>query len=568
MADIAERREGPLFSFQLCLGCIKIQVMKFPPIIERRLDASYMNESPENAQIARALFMVTAGLAAVSLFMAFIIQSLGPERFVLAGLFAVLGSFALLALYGKARIASLLMTTVLSVVLSSIVFLSGGSKSFFEFYMIGFLNLFAMALTVLVEYYSWQVFFTAAYSSFAVVLNLFLRAVPYGKETGEAVQYDDALIVIVLTFLAAVALNAMTRRAKLFLMQSERSGAQSDRQLGILRGAMAASSEALAQGSRLSESAAHTANLASRGNELVGQADASMKELSADSLKLGDEITLIGESSSRARQSAEGQSSVVNETSAAIEQMTASIRNINAVTRDRQGAVRELSKSTEGGREIVASSSRSMGQVESSTGAILDIVKVISSVAAQTNLLAMNAAIEAAHAGDAGRGFAVVADEIRKLSEQTSKSVKAVNDTVKETISDIRKAAEGNDRAVASFETIAREAELVSGAMQEIIGGLDELSKGTDEINRGVSDSVTSTNELREAVSSLDAQISKARESLSSLGGAAARVEGDLGLVRETIASIATETRKVEEIGRVNSEGLAALKTALDRAGL
>ena len=56
---------------------------------------------------------------------------------------------------------------------------------------------------------------------------------------------------------------------------------------------MAASSEALAQGSRLSESAAHTANLASRGNELVGQADASMKELSADSLKLGDRNNFV-----------------------------------------------------------------------------------------------------------------------------------------------------------------------------------------------------------------------------------------------------------------------------------
>ncbi len=537
--------------------------MKLTSFFERRLAASYRDEDPVSVEIAKTLFVVTSALSAVALLMTVVIQTKGNERLLISGLFCILAALSVLTLFGKAKIASFLTTTVLSMALSGLVFLNPEGHGYFELYFIGFLNLFAMGLTVLVEYRSWQVFFPAAYSAFAIVLALIFRVVPQARAAGESPQIDDGAIVIILTFLVATSLNALINREKRFLAQSREATARADRQLGLLKGALDASTTSLAQGNMLSDSAKKTAAFAADSADLVKRAEQAMHALADDSRKLGDEIGRIGASSARARSSAEGQSSVINETSAAIEQMTASIRNINGVTRDRQGAVRELSKSTDDGRNIVSASSKSMGAVESSTGAILDIVNVISAVAAQTNLLAMNAAIEAAHAGEAGRGFAVVADEIRKLSEQTSKSVKAVTDTVKGTIRDIRAAADNNDRAVRSFETIAKEAELVSGAMQEIIDGLDELSKGTDEINRGVSDSVTSTNELRDAVAALDHQILKARESLTALEEASRQVDSDLTAVGRTIDSISSEAASVDAIGTANALGLSELNAAL-----
>lgn len=542
--------------------------MNLTSMVNNRIDAVYSGKDREFAMIARILFLVSVILCFVSVTVALVIRMDGYGRILLWALFAGMAVIAGLVLTGKARVSSILVSLVLSVLLSSLTFMLPAYRGFMEFYMVGFLNLFAMGVTIVIAYWSWQVFFIAGTASIAVVLNLVLRHLPAVGFSGEVPQYDDAFIVILLVNLVAVSMNGVMKRTRRFLSQANEAASQSERQNRILRGAMEASSAAFTRGSQLAESASRTSALTGESKSIVGRAESSMKELSDDSRLLDEEITLIGMSSAKARESAEGQSSVINETSAAIEEMTASIMNINTVTRERKGAVRELSKSTEDGSRIVAESARSMGEVESSTGAILEVIKVISAVAAQTNLLAMNAAIEAAHAGEAGRGFAVVADEIRKLSEQTSKSVKAVTDTVKGTIRDIRMAAEGNEKAVVSFATIAKEAELVSGAMDEIIDGLEELSKGTDEINRGVADSVTSTNTLREAVADLDAQIASAKVSLDALKVAAEKVGGDLSNVVVTIDSIAVEANRVDEIGQANANGLGTLKAALDEAGI
>lgn len=542
--------------------------MRSLQFVEKRLEAAYLSEDDEFTTVARVLFYVSAFLSCLALIMTLVIRSSGLERPIIGVLFAVFVVISAMVLYGRARQASLALSFVLSVVLSSLVFTNPNCNGYLEYYLIGFMNMFAMGLTILVGFYKWQVFPIAGISILAVVLNAFLRVIPWARETGGSPQFDDVAIVSVLSLCVAFSLWGVFSRTTRFNRLAKESGAKSDRQVGILRGAMEASGDALSRGDQLSSSAARTKDLSSQALALADTAGNSMREVLNDSRKLGGELDGISSNSRTVRTSTEAQSSVINQTSAAVEEMTASIHNIAGVTRERREAVNELTHSTEEGQQVVSHSSESMKKVESSTGAILDIVKVISAVAAQTNLLAMNAAIEAAHAGTYGQGFAVVADEIRKLSEQTSKSVRAVNDTVKATISDIRIASDGNLRAVQSFASIAREASLVSGAMDEIINGLDELSRGTEEINRGVADSVSSTNELRTAVASLDVQIDKARESLVALSHAAERVEGELSEVRGNVQSIASEAGQVEEIGKLNSEGLSAIKKALDRAGL
>lgn len=532
--------------------------------INHRIEETYKHKDEAFQIVARLLFATLLGLSCISLIVVFIVEKQGLEVPILIVLMVVLIILSFLVLKGRAVFASLALSYLLPILLSTLIFTFPNTSGQMELYVIGFMNLFSMTLTSFIGFYAWQSFPIIAINLVAVILNIVLRIIPYSLKNNIELQIDEAVIVSILTLFAAICFFMVQKRSTRIIQNIKKLNTIADNRLQVLQAAMQASTEVLSTGDQLSQSAAKSTSLTENVTQSAVTVAFSMNKVLKDSERLSEELNGIAENSNTVKQSTESQSSVINQTSAAIEEMTASIHNIAHITRERKTAVVSLAKSTEEGQNIVNSFSEEMKKVEASTGSILDIVRVISSVASQTNLLAMNAAIEAAHAGEYGRGFAVVADEIRKLSEQTNKNVREITDTVKLTIKDIQNAAAGNSKAVASFTGIDRESRLVEEAMEEIINGLEELSKGTDEINRGVADSVTSTNTLRTAVASLDTQIYGAKAKLDSLKMATTNASQELDDIQTELSQIDTEVKKVEEIGIKNSQGISSITKALE----
>jgi uncharacterized coiled-coil DUF342 family protein len=176
------------------------------------------------------------------------------------------------------------------------------------------------------------------------------------------------------------------------------------------------------------------------------------------------------------------QASAIEESSAAIEEMVATINNTAGMAQKKQAAIQDLVNNVEQGRASMHETIEAVGAISRGVEGVGSTIKVIGGIAANTNLLSMNAAIEAAHAGDAGRGFAVVAGEIRRLSETTRENSRNIANTLTGIIEGIKSTTARSSATDALIGTMAEEINSFANTMTELINSLGELSIGSQEI--------------------------------------------------------------------------------------
>jgi iron only hydrogenase large subunit-like protein len=176
------------------------------------------------------------------------------------------------------------------------------------------------------------------------------------------------------------------------------------------------------------------------------------------------------------------QASAIEESSAAIEEMMATINNTAVMAQKKQSAIEDLVNNVEQGRASMRETIEAVGSISRDVEGVGSTIKVISGIAANTNLLSMNAAIEAAHAGDAGKGFAVVAGEIRRLSETTRENSRNIAHILTNIIEGIRTTTARSSATDALINTMSEEINSFANTMTELINSLGELSIGSREI--------------------------------------------------------------------------------------
>ena len=178
----------------------------------------------------------------------------------------------------------------------------------------------------------------------------------------------------------------------------------------------------------------------------------------------------------------EEQSASVIQTSSAIEQMDASIRNVSDITSRENKTAMDLLQLAEKSQQGMEEMNRIIETVNNNIDAVQEIITVIDNIASQTNLLSMNAAIEAAHAGEAGKGFAVVAEEIRKLAESTAENSTLISHTLKKIVDNVREVKTAGAESLKDFNQIRTETEHLTDAFVSIKSATSELNVGSQEI--------------------------------------------------------------------------------------
>jgi methyl-accepting chemotaxis protein len=194
----------------------------------------------------------------------------------------------------------------------------------------------------------------------------------------------------------------------------------------------------------------------------------------------------------------ESQSLNVSQASSAIEEMVANINSVTTTLINNAENVKNLQEASEVGRGGLQEVATDIQEIARESEGLLEINAVMENIASQTNLLSMNAAIEAAHAGEAGKGFAVVADEIRKLAESASEQSKTIGNVLKKIKESIDKITKSTGNVLNRFEVIDTAVKTVSLQEENIRNAMEEQGEGSKQVLQ----SAGSLNELTQQVKS------------------------------------------------------------------
>ncbi|MDR0708090.1 MAG: methyl-accepting chemotaxis protein, partial [Treponema sp.] len=217
-----------------------------------------------------------------------------------------------------------------------------------------------------------------------------------------------------------------------------------------------------------------TANLQSIKGRVATQSDsvmetgAMMKEITLSINKLNEHI--------------DKQTAGVVKSSSAVEEMIASINSVTQTLAKNAESVQELLDASDVGRAGLQEVAADIQEIARESEGLLEINAVLQNIASKTNLLSMNAAIEAAHAGEVGKGFAVVADEIRKLAENSGKQSKTIGAVLKKIKGSIDKITQSTDNVLSKFEVIDGDVKTVSEQSGKIRSAMEEQSVGSRQI--------------------------------------------------------------------------------------
>jgi methyl-accepting chemotaxis protein len=300
------------------------------------------------------------------------------------------------------------------------------------------------------------------------------------------------------------------------------------------------------------ESAAAISAVLDQAEDTVRSSGESFRDLennlrtqAAEAGRLTQVLEEFSQASRGVDEAAERQRGYVTDTSSAMTEMTASIESVESMSGSAGKLTSELSERGAAGGKTVEETAAAIDEIRNAAESVLEVLGALNKIAASTNLLAMNAAIEAAHAGELGQGFAVVADEVRSLAGDAA----AQNKRIRELIGAMRDRVAKGVEAAGSAGTVLRE--LVSGLQeaaavsQDVAAAMRQQAAGTRQTADALERIVAATNDIRDRTSAQEDRsrnmgmaLSETVERLRNLESAARMQDASIAALAQSFAAV------------------------------
>lgn len=331
----------------------------------------------------------------------------------------------------------------------------------------------------------------------------------------------------------------------------------------------AASAENLQVKEQLSESVSSATSSAveieANSVSILGQLQKVDERLQASESELQAVVGLLDAFQARLKT----QRQEVEDATSAVNELAQGIARISDLSDQNRQEVDALLAESDRGREVFDRSFTKIAEINESVADIQDLVGTIAEIAGQTNILSLNAAIEAAHAGDAGKGFAVVADEISKLASASAQSSAQIATTIQDVVTKIREAGATREETLGAFEAIGNQIGRVSVRSKTIDQEADHMNQGTHRI-REVMETLTKGSEATtQEANRIDTVANNLGEALGQVGRISHEVVSNIGEITQglaeisqTVNEVATQADRLRRVGDGLDQAVNAFQTA------